>query len=157
MKKLIRNNHLLTEEDQALISASHEEYRTIVCTPSGPLYIKKDPIEIIKESCLRDSSSYEGRREAVKHMTGFINKVPIPISTSKNIYAFPTSSPSNPNCVWLLYNHIKEIEKVQDEELHRTIVHFHDGSSIPLQASHHVLENQFLRTARCKNLFDPEQ
>jgi competence protein ComK len=63
--------------------------------------------EIIENSCLYYGSSYEGRKDAVKYRTDFRRKLPIPISISRNIYAFPTHSPDDYKCAWIFHRFIK--------------------------------------------------
>lgn len=144
----------------ALLPAKSIEYRTIVLTSNEKLYIKLTPLEIIKASCYQNFSSYEGRREAVKHLTDFQKKVPIPVNTSQDIYAFPTKSPTSEDCVWLFFHHIKKIVDNHKEGMEcefPSTVHFVNNTKLSLNISHFSLRHQFYRTAVCKNMFDSKK
>lgn len=148
-------SYIIKESCKALLPINHMNYQTIVDTTTEKFYVKKTPFEIIKESCLQYFSSYEGRREAVKYMTGYTHKSPIPISTTLHIYAFPTLSPSHPDCIWFFSHHIKKIEELTDKYTsdYRTIVHFRDGSTLKTDISSYILKNQLKRAIYCKELY----
>ncbi|WP_405098912.1 competence protein ComK [Oceanobacillus sp. FSL H7-0719] len=153
----VLDDYTIQDNVIALLPANSNEYRTIVLTSNEKLYIKLTPLEIIKASCYHNFSSYEGRREAVKYLTNFQNKVPIPVNTSGGIYAFPTKSPTNDDCVWLFYHHIKSIVDNQKGGMKSefpSTVHFVNNTELPLNISHFSLSHQFYRTAVCKSMFD---
>ena len=156
----VQNKYTVQGNAFALIPAKSMEYYTIVLTSTEKLYIKQTPIEIIKASCFQDFSSYEVRREAVKYLTDFQNKVPIPVNTSQDIYAFPTKSPSSNECVWLFFHQIKKIVDNRKHGLAENLpstVHFVNETKLSLDISYFSLNQQFCRTAVCKNMFDLEK
>ncbi|SES62052.1 competence protein ComK [Oceanobacillus limi] len=110
MKNILPHYHI-NEHTLALLPGKHIDYQTIALEHDRKLYIKKTPFEIIKRGCLDHYSTYEGRKAAVTHHTGFKRKVPIPISVSKGIYAFPTHPLKDLDCCWVFYQHVLGIEE----------------------------------------------
>lgn len=159
--KEIYSEYIINEETLALIPAKGNAYRTIVLTTTGELYIKQTPLKIVDKSCLREYTSYEGRRKAVTYLTGFKMKVPIPINTSLNIYGFPTMSPRRYDCIWLFNQHIRHIEdngkRVTSDKTIQSTVHFINGVELALEVSSNSLQHQRFRTAMCKNIFDSDK
>jgi competence protein ComK len=108
------------------------------------------PIDIIKKSCKYFGSSYEGRKEGTTQLTGITHKVPIIIDPISSIYFMPTSSPVNPDCIWVAQEHVLLHKKVDS---HRTQVVFRNRKSIVLPVSPHSFENQLLRTSLLRTNF----
>src|SRR5690625_1439455 len=108
----------------------------------------------MKAACLDTGwSTFDGRREAVTHHTGFKQKVPIPIIIKPEIYGFPTHAINNPDCAWIFPVHILRINK------HRTsqsTIQFKNGRTIILDISYHILNNQMQRTFQIMNLVNME-
>ncbi|MUK87435.1 competence protein [Ornithinibacillus sp. L9] len=151
--KEIQSHYLITDQTTALLPARNQEYFTDVLARNQTLHITKTPLEIIKETCIQQFSSYTGIREAVMHQIGYKRKVPIPINPFQNIYAFPTLSPNDPDCVWLFYHHIHQIKPPPTPHAN-SIVYFKDGFELPMDVSYHVLEKQMFRTAMCVHRFE---
>ncbi|EIJ81921.1 competence transcription factor [Bacillus methanolicus PB1] len=105
------------------------------------------PIEIIKKSCIYFGASYEGRKEATKTLIGITHKVPIAISSHNFINFFPTTSPNNPECMWISYEHVVFHEKADSKH---TNVTFSNKNIYTLPVSFNSFENQLLRTALLK-------
>ncbi|MHA6252880.1 competence protein ComK [Oceanobacillus sp. CAU 1775] len=152
--KQIQLNYIIEKNTIALIPVKKVDFYTVALTTLGKVYVKQTPFEIIKKSCLEEFVTYEGRKNAVQKLTNFKNKVPIPISTSRNIFSFPTISPVSPDCVWLFYHHIKGVEEDRKKNPSKSIIHFINGTSLELDISHYILQQQFYKTAVCKNMFD---
>ncbi|MRH43333.1 competence protein [Aquibacillus halophilus] len=135
----------------AIIPATHFDYQTIVLESGKKLFIKQTPLEIIKVACLDGGASYDGRRAAVMYQTSCHRKVPIPINPSKNIFTFPTHSPSQLQCKWIFYNHVKIIKPYYSSKslIPQSIITFKDGQQIIVDESYYILEKQMQRTAIC--------
>lgn len=108
------------------------------------------PIDIVKKSCSYFGSSYEGRREGTKQLTGITHKIPIIIDPISSIYFMPTSSPTKPNCIWVSQEHVLYHRRVDAQS---TKVTFRNRKSIILPVSHHSFENQLLRTSLLRTKF----
>lgn len=101
------------------------------------------PIEIIKKSCQFFGSSYEGRKDGVRELTGITHKVPIPVSPTNFIYFFPTTSPDNSECIWLAHEHIVDYKKGDKCE---TSVLFTNKEVMHIPISYNSFHNQISRT-----------
>lgn len=146
---MILNDYEINTETSVLIPAYHFEYDTIAREGNHKLYIKKTPLQLIKEACLEGGSTYEGRRLAVIHQTGSQHKVPIPISPFEHIFAFPTHSPELHKCSWIFYHHVKSISP-DPKKSRQTIITFKDGNDpLILAVSFNALQKQIQRTSYC--------
>lgn len=108
------------------------------------------PMEIMKKSCSYFGSSYEGRKESSRLLTGITHKIPIIVDPISSIYFMPTCSPTNPDCIWVSHEHVLFHKKVDS---HRTQVTFRNKVSLTLPVSHHSFENQLLRTSLLRTKF----
>ncbi|MRG87643.1 competence protein ComK [Salinibacillus xinjiangensis] len=150
MKKIL-NDYFINESTLALLPATHHEYDTIVLVQDQKLYVRKTPLQLIKKACLEAGSSFNGRREAVIYQTSFFNKVPIPILPSRDIYAFPTHSPSDFQCQWIFYNHVQSIKtnRSPSKPSVKSIIIFKNEHQLSMRESYYLLEKQMQRTAIC--------
>ncbi|MES5891552.1 competence protein ComK [Bacillus cereus group sp. RP43] len=139
------NDIFISSSTMMLEPCKHPYYRTKMIDSSGNLlYSCQTAIQLIKKSCLTHvHSTYQGRRHAVQINFKLKQNVPIPISHREYICAFPTESPSSPNCIWLFYNHIEEIEFFKN--IKKSIIHFSNGTTVTILISPHKLQQQFLK------------
>jgi len=109
------------------------------------LNFKEPPFEIIERNCIKNLSSYAGRRASVLHYTRYIKKTPVPVSTARGIIVFPTQGLSNKKCAWIFYQHVSKIV----EKDNGSDIRFKDGTTLFLHVSKNQLDNQL---SRCKRL-----
>ena len=110
--------------------------------------VSKSPTEIIDDSCKYFGSSYQGRFEGTKRLTGINYKSPIIIEETRNIIFFPTSSPRFHNCTWVALNQIDNFEKMKNN----SVITFKSGQLLKLEISYGSLENQILRATRLESI-----
>lgn len=151
MKKIL-NDYVVNAKTMALLAVDHWEYSTIVQEVDEEFYVKQTPLQLIKEACLTGGATYEGRRAAVVAQTRNRHKVPIPIHIEEQIYAFPTTSPKQPNCHWLFYQHIAS-SKINSNQASQSIITFRNTNQLKLDISHYIIEKQMHRTAYCISRF----
>ncbi|WEG13411.1 competence protein ComK [Pullulanibacillus sp. KACC 23026] len=133
----------------ALAPAKHFDYQTIIYETDQVLYVNKRPLELIEPACMEGGATYDGRRLAVIHQTGAKHKVPIPIAPNKGIFAFPTLSPSQYDCHWIFYQHVRQI-KPHPSKTTQSLVYFKNGQDpLELSISYPILEKQMHRTSFC--------
>lgn len=111
---------------------------------NGEFIIHKPAFEIINESCKFFGSSYMGRFEGTKYLTGISYKAPIIIEESKNIIFFPTTSPRQFDCSWIAVNQISSY----NNKYGKTSIRFNNGNSLDLNISYNIIENQILRATK---------
>ena len=115
--------------------------KSIVCEEEQEYQISKSTNKIIKENCSFYGSSYIGRCEGTKSLTGIKSKFPIIIEETRKIIFFPTSSVRTKDSIWLSLNQIKEIQK--DNKNSKII--FKNGAKIKIGISYYSLKNQYCR------------
>lgn len=150
MHKILTHYHV-NYRTMLLLPARHIDYQTIVLEIDRKLFIKETPLQLIKQACLDGGASYDGRRAAVMYQTHFARKVPIPISTSKKIYTFPTHAPNHFDCHWIFYHHIQYIQPHHDKSNPniQSMVLFKNGQKLLLEQSYYSLDKQMQRTTMC--------
>ncbi len=154
------NQPLLSDDinpnTMALLPARTPDYDTITLETTGELYIRKTPLQLIKQACLEGGSTYEGRKAAVDYLTGAKHKVPIPINPIDHIYTFPTHSPKEFDCCWLFHEHIRSIKPYQRaNQPNRTMILFKNHEQLKLACSYYTIEKQMHHTAYCILRFSP--
>ncbi|THE09924.1 competence protein [Bacillus timonensis] len=155
----IQSYYEITHQTMAIQSVAEIEYSAIVREEDKTILVRQTPLQIIKAACLEGGASYEGRRKAVTHLTGAMQKVPIPINPRRKIFAFPTHSPTTFECNWIFFHHIKSIDlpKVPSSTI-QSLIHFKNNQSLSMNESYYVLQKQYQRTAMCiLNYSTPEQ
>ncbi|MFT4416537.1 competence protein ComK [Fredinandcohnia humi] len=150
MKK-IHTHYEINPLTMALLSVAHLDYFTIVIEKDRQLYVKQTPLQIIKAACLDGGATFEGRQKAVTHLTGAMQKVPIPVNPQNHIFAFPTQSPSAFHCNWIFYHHVKVITPSTEtkDTTFQSIITFKNDVQLPMTESHFILQKQMQRTAIC--------
>ena len=121
--------------------------KSIVCEEDAEYEITCPSNKIIKYNCSFYGSSYTGRCEGTKVLTGIKTKYPVIIEESRKIIFFPTSSVRTKNSIWLSFDHIKEIHK--NGKNSRVI--FKNGRSINVPISYYSLNNQYYRASLLKS------
>lgn len=145
---------ILTEYDinlqtMALLPIAHIDYATLVIEQFHQLYVTLTPLQIIKAGCLDGGADFDGRKKGVTHLTGAIQKVPMPIIPLLNIFAFPTHSPTAFHCSWIFYHHVKTILPSQNPKEKQASILFKNGLELPMNESYHTLNKQMQRTGDC--------
>ncbi|MGJ9383948.1 competence protein ComK [Salipaludibacillus sp. CF4.18] len=144
----VYKDYKITKNTQALLPSYRSDSSTLVFETGLKIYVKQNPLEIIKAACLDGFSTYEGRREAAIYRMGAKRKVPIAICPTQDIYAFPSLSPTNFHCHWLFFDHIQDFTSPKNES-RQTIVTFKNNRKLLLSVSPSVLEKQMYRTSLC--------
>ena len=111
-------------------------------------YVKKSSNKIIDNNCKYYGSSYRGRCEGTKFLTGIKSKCPIIIEDSRDIIFFPTGSVrNNDNNCWIALNNIKQYKKSDKG----SSITFKNNINIPLDISFYSLDNQYYRATMLKS------
>jgi len=110
--------------------------------------INQNTTDIIDHSCKYFGSSYEGRHEGTKSLTGLYYKTPILIEETREIIFFPTNSPRLDNCYWISFKKIKD-SKI-DNNLTKII--FENNLEISIDISYQSLQNQILRSSLLESI-----
>ena len=139
------NNYEINDYTVALI---YENEKTVVYEKDRIFTIDSIPNKIIKYSCEYFGSSYKGRLEGTKNLTGITHKSPIIIEESREIIFFPLSSPRLNSCSWIRNKYI--LDYIKDDKC--TIIKTIFGSLIHLNCSYEIINNQILRSSRLESV-----
>ena len=103
--------------------------------------------KFINDCCKYYGNSYKGKFESSKIYLNKNIKLPIIISENYELIIFPTNSIRNPNCIWIVYNNIDNIKKLDNKN---TIIIFKNGIEFCVNCSYNVINNQINNCARLK-------
>ncbi len=109
--------------------------------------VNKSSNKIIENNCKYYGSSYRGRCEGTKYLTGIKSKCPIIIEEARDIIFFPTGSVRSKNNSWIALNHIKKYYK----NLQGCEVIFYNEKVIPFDISLYSFDNQYYRATMLKS------
>lgn len=111
--------------------------KTHIITTHGSYTSSFSQLELLNLACMRYFSTYEGRIQASRYQTSFHRKTPLLVAEN-GIFAFPTMSPLNAECMWI-FNHSFKSKKHTDKS---TILQYDNGVEIVVNASVHTIEKQ---------------
>lgn len=132
----------------ALIPINKESTRVI--EKEKTFFVNMTPMNIIKRSCEYFGSSYNGRHEGTKFLTGISHKSPIIIEESKNMIYFPTTSPRLDSCLWISLKHIQNYKKLDGKSL----IIFENGEELIIDISYGSFDNQYLRATKLDSILN---
>ena len=130
------------------IALIYDNYKTIVYEKEKRFIVNKTPNQIIKYSCEYFGSSYKGRIEGTKKLTGITHKSPIIIEESNEIVFFPLISPRLNECSWFRNKYIYNYKKSGNKCILLTT----NGVKIELDCSYEIFNNQILRSSRLESI-----
>ncbi|TLS36535.1 competence protein ComK [Pseudalkalibacillus caeni] len=133
----------------AILPAKHLVYQSIVIEPSGRYYVKETVKQLLTRACLEGGSTYEGRKIAVIHHFHYEQKTPIPVDPNQSIYAFPTESPTQIECCWIFYSHVRRIIPRNNE----CTIEFKNKTTLDVRVSEHQIRKQRERAGNCMSHF----
>lgn len=109
--------------------------------------VHKSSNSIIKNNCEFYGSSYKGRCEGTKYLTGIKSKCPIIVEESRNIIFFPTSSTRDKQSYWIALNKVDRYYR----EKYNCSIKFINNQRINMNISYFSLDNQICRATMLKN------
>lgn len=137
---LMKENYEINLSTVAIIPYGKKKSKII--EEEANYIVDKTTTEIINDSCKFFGSSYLGRHEGTKYLTGINYKSPIIIEETSEIIFFPTSSPRCSNCSWISLKHVDKYKKDENN----TMILFKNGISLSIKVSFGSFQNQMLRS-----------
>ncbi|WP_183163857.1 competence protein ComK [Alteribacter keqinensis] len=160
MREVYAEEYEVGYQTLALLPHADMIYQAKAVELDRTVYVAQPCIKIIEYACLSGGSSFNGRRDAVLFHTGFQKRVPVPLSVSHRICAFPTQSPHIHECAWIFSQHLKKVSEIEEKDSPpkqkkkpHSRVHFSTGKHLDLNVSKHVLDKQMTRASHCMSLF----
>lgn len=123
-----------------------DDKRSHVYEEEGEYIVNKNSNKLIDYNCKFYGSSYQGRCEGTKYLTGIKSKFPIIIEESRNIIFFPTSSSRNNDNSWIALNKIKNYKS----DYYGTKILFENEQEIAVPISYYSIDNQYSRATMLK-------
>jgi competence protein ComK len=148
----LSDDYLISATTMAITACAHPSYHSKIIDFFGEYYASKDPIDLIEEACLRNGSTYEGRRKSIVYLFRYEKRTPIPISPLHNVFAFPTASTNHFHCTWLFLHHILQIVP-HPTKINQSIVTFRNNAQLTVHATPKFLKSQRQKTATCMTIF----
>lgn len=140
------DNYEINYNTIALIPINEKQTRVIEV--NNEYIVNMSTMKIIERSCEFFGSSYIGRQQGTKKLTGISIKSPIIIEESRDIIYFPTMSPRLHNCEWFALKYIEEYR----ENNGKSLILFENGERIEVNISIESFDNQFLRATKLESI-----
>ncbi|CQR46251.1 Competence transcription factor [Paraliobacillus sp. PM-2] len=123
---LIVKQYIIDKNTLAISPATAIEHHAVVLEKTQTIYVKQTPLEIIQYNCIIGGSTFEGRCLAAQQLIKRKQKVPILISEQPRLCVFPTQSPKNFECRWIVANHVCAVTAYEETDSSnlQTTIHF---------------------------------
>ncbi len=102
MERSVRSTDILCLKRKEGITEIFLKDGSSVCTD-------KDPVTLLDEWCIRCGSTYKGRIDAYKAVTGYKQKCPVLLSCASRMCVYPLYGADNSENAWIVYNNILQI------------------------------------------------
>ncbi|WP_312093659.1 competence protein ComK [Niallia sp.] len=145
-EEIIVNKYRVNENTMLINPIEAIEYYAVAEEVDRKVFVKQTPFEIVKENLLIGGSDFDGRCRSITYKLEMQKKLPMPIIPPRNIYAFPTHSPTKFCCQWIFVEHIEKIFPVKNDKDFKSVIYFKNGEKVYFEVSPHVLDTQLVRT-----------
>src|SRR5699024_525184 len=115
-------NYIVSIHTKAILNKDNAYYKTRIYEKKQIWNHVHKADNILKQNCIENGSTVEGRREFARKILSSPIKLPIAICPQLDVYMLPTSSPKSLECVWVAYYHVKKYEERDD----KTYIFFRD-------------------------------
>ena len=140
------NSYEVNKNTVAILPIGEDQSKIIEL--DNTFIVNMNSMKIIERSCKFFGSTYLGRHEGTKMLTGITHKTPIIIEESRNMIYFPTTSPRLQKCAWFALKHIKNYVNNNGKSL----VTFENGKKMELNLSFGSFDNQFLHATKLESI-----
>lgn len=130
-----------------IIIMSYRGNKTKIIENDKSFIIDEKINKIINENCNFFGSSYKGRLEYSSLVLKSNIKLPIILEESHEIIFFPTINIKSNQCMWINYNNIANIEKIDEKNV---FLNFKNNQKMALGISYYSINNQINRCIKLK-------
>lgn len=148
MKDNKNNSNLIDNETLLLESIFIDKVKTRIVTTHGTYYSEESILKLLEDACNRFGSTMQGRLQAIKKIMDYSVKTPLLIEPN-GLGAFPTKSYRHVECVWI-FNHPFYVDELVKG---KSVIHFMNGISIPVNTSKNVILKQHQRLHTSLNIY----
>ncbi len=134
--------------EQTLALVPQGERHTRVYEVNNTFLVNKPITEVMEDSCQYFGSSLLGRQKGTTNLIGVSHKAPIIVEETKELIFFPTTSPRLTKCSWLSLRQINRYY-YRNKKMY---VQFKNNTTIEVNVSYGVLDNQILRATRLESV-----
>lgn len=140
------NSYEINKNTVAILPIGEDQSKIIEL--DNTFIVNMNSMKIIERSCKFFGSTYLGRHEGTKMLTGITHKTPIIIEESRNMIYFPTTSPRLQKCAWFALKHIANYVNYNG----RSLITFENGKKLELNLSFGSFDNQFLHATKLESM-----
>lgn len=130
---------------KTLVITPLNERQSVVYEMGKKEIINKPSLSLVRRSCYVFGSSFRGRVDGAKELTGYRYKLPLIIQEEDNVIIFPTKSPFIESNEWVALNHVERF--YPNVVNNNTFVEFDNGLLLELSVSCEIFKNQFLKAS----------
>ena len=124
--------------DQTLAIVSHYDghHQCQILSVDENWHSVDAPVTLLKEACLQQLATMEGRIVAARRILGSSHKTPFLIAPHFGV--FPVQSPTNIQCIWLF----SRVYTIEPTTRHQSLIRFENGFELKVPASAKAIERQ---------------
>ena len=122
--------------------------KTVLVFKDHREYVPVKPVVYFNDIVMHFASSYEGRVEAFKYITGACQKGAVLISEALSHLYFPLFSEKREDCIWINYGTLYHVHSKNENN---SVVSFYDGCKIDVAVDIRIIKNQM---KRCRQFMD---
>lgn len=126
------------------------EKQSLVYEGGRQLVIERSSLNIVRKSCQVFGSTYRGRTEGTKKITGYRYKMPIVVQDYDEIVIFPTQSPTSQINDWISLQHVEHF--YPNLSKNTTFVRFDNGLLLEFGISYASFQSQYMRACYLKTI-----
>lgn len=105
-------------------------------------------MKIMDKNCQMHGASYRGRENYTKLLTIYRSKVPVSLSDTLTMYAFPLVSITQPTCIWVMHDHMSYVSQAADG---CGVIHFDNGETLKSPKSYDVTQMAFQKCSHLRH------
>lgn len=134
-------NYIINRKTLAVTALN--EKQSLVYEAGRQLVIERNTLHIVRKSCQVFGSTYRGRTEGTKKITGYRYKMPIVVQDYDGIVIFPTQSPTAPINDWISLQHVEHF--YPNLAKNTTFVRFDNGLLLEFGISFPSFQSQYMK------------
>lgn len=117
--------------------------KTIFCFSGGVIETRDEkPIYWLRQWCLENGSTLDGRLASCRYMIRIVQKPPILVSEKNKIVFLPIASCFSEDCIFIQYS---EVSLITEGILGETIIEMKDQSKYTLPVGRKTIKQQYKR------------